>query len=214
MAPPKLFKVLDDQEIIDPHKLIFKKCTNLWEVRYRESPNSRSQSIYLSTPIMRLVSLDCDEDNYFMIFHLDEERKNHSTFIETMINLDLSVIQEMFNEMSFWNFPDDTPISIIETSFRPTLRRSIICDGDHAFYLVISKSDDIAFYDQNKKQIDVEDLAVGNDVAMLLLFIGVMPRKVGYQLEFGLEQMRQFDHKEDDESEEEEDKKKALKNVY
>ena len=172
--------------VVDPKKLRFQRVKNLWDVRYQDDENPRGKHIYFQTPPLRLSLIEEDNYNYYMIFKLSEKDQQ---FWDMIATVDMATVEEMCQDPTEWNFREDTPTSIIESHYVPSLRMSSV-NYEHSFYLTVPKTDDVSIFDQNEVQVDLSTMKPGYKITLLLLLDGVESRNHYYHLKFILEQAK------------------------
>jgi hypothetical protein len=169
---------------LDPTFLQYRKCKNIWDIRYKKE-TERSKTIYVQSPSLELSLIEEDGHNYYLIFKMEDD----GNFNQLIERLDIASLEEICNDPASWGFKENTPISVMESYYLPTLRRSTV-NLENSFYLTVAKTDKITLYDQNEVPIDFSALQVGYKITLLMLLDGVENKNDCFKLKFILEQAK------------------------
>lgn len=170
---------------LDFKKLRFRKYQNIWDVRYKEESNSPSKTIYLKTPVMELSMMEEDADNYYLICQVNPDDDKFCSLIHSF---DMATREEISEDCESWGFKPDTPISVIEQRFIPTMKVSSV-NYEASIHLVIPKESRVDIYDKEKNTLKLSQLERGSRMAVFLQLDGVNFESQYFSLKFVVEQI-------------------------
>lgn len=188
------------------------RVNDLWDIRYKESAEDRSKTIYIQTPAMELAHREEDRFNFYLVFRLPQD---DTSMMKLLWNLDHATLEEMCQDPCKWHFSEETPVTVMESHFIPTVRPSITT-YDWSFCLTVPKNDQVNVFDADRNPINFTDMTPSSRVVLLLCLDGVEERSHYFNLRFLLEQAKvkpprepePESEEEEQEKEKEEDKKK------